>query len=81
MKRRGGGKRLTQERREKGSGVDEITDGASPPGKGVQRCVGGGEGDERAASLLLRAWGGPGPRPGSKRGETEEVTLPSPGRS
>lgn len=48
MKRRGGrGSVLTQERREKGSGVDEITDGASPPGKGVQRCVGGGEGDEK----------------------------------
>ena len=33
----------------------------------------------RGSILLLRAGGGPGPRPESKREETEEVTLPSPG--
>lgn len=36
-------------------------------------------GMRRGSILLLRAWGGPGPSPESERGETEEVTLPSPG--
>lgn len=80
MKRRGGrGSVLTQERHEKGSGVDWMTKGTSLPGEeecdGVQ---GGGEGGEKGQHPPAKSLGGPGPSPESERGETEEVTLPSP---
>lgn len=54
MKRRGGrGNVLTQERREKGSGVDEITDGASLPGQEGCNDVWGAASGMRRGSILL----------------------------